>query len=97
MLDSMKAMLGAAVLVFLAAAAYAALPGDAAAGKRLHEANCSGCHDTGVYTRENRRVRSLDALRGQVQACGHMAKQDFSPQQLQDLVKYLNDQYYRFP
>jgi hypothetical protein len=25
----------------------AALPGDSAEGKRLHDANCMGCHDTG--------------------------------------------------
>jgi len=78
-------------------AALAAQPGDAAAGKRLYEASCTSCHDSSVFTRQNRRVKSLDALRGQVQACGHMAKQDFSPQQLQDLVKYLNEQFYRFP
>lgn len=78
-------------------AALAALPGDPAAGKRLYDASCTSCHDASVFTRANRRVKSLDALRGQVQACGHMAKQDFSPQQLQDLVRYLNDQYYRFP
>ena len=75
----------------------AALPGDAAAGKRLYDANCTSCHDSSVFTRQNRRVTSLDALRGQVQACGHMARQDFSPKQVQDLVKYLNDQFYRFP
>ena len=78
-------------------AGLAALPGDAAAGKRLYEASCTSCHDSSVFTRQNRRVKSLDALRGQVQACGHMAKQDFSAQQLQDLVKYLNEQFYRFP
>lgn len=78
-------------------AGLAALPGDAARGQRLHEANCAGCHDSGVYTRENRRVRSLDALRRQVDACGHMAKKDFAPDETRDLLKYLNDRYYRFP
>jgi cytochrome c5 len=78
-------------------AGLAALPGDAVAGKRLYDASCTSCHDASVFTRENRHVKSLDALRSQVQTCGHMAKQDFSPQQLRDLVKYLNDQFYRFP
>jgi len=78
-------------------AGLAASPGDAAAGKRLYDASCTSCHDASVFTRPDRRIQSLDALRGQVQACGHMAKQDFTPQQLQDLVKYLNDRYYRFP
>jgi cytochrome c5 len=29
---------------------HAALPGDGAEGKRLHDANCMGCHDTALYT-----------------------------------------------
>ena len=34
--------------------AYAAsLPGDGADGKRLHDTNCMGCHDTGIYTRKD--------------------------------------------
>jgi len=93
----MKHIVCAFLALLLPLGAAAALPGDAAAGKRLHDANCTQCHDPGVYTRGDRRVRSLDALRSQVQACGHMAKQDFSPSQLRDLVKYLNDRFYRFP
>lgn len=90
-----------AVCAFLALlmplAGLAALPGDAAEGQRLHEANCSGCHDSGVYTRENRRIRSLAALRQQIDACGHMAKKDLSPSETRDLLKYLNERFYRFP
>ena len=76
--------------------AYAALPGDAANGRKLHDANCSGCHDNSVYTRDNRRVKSLDALKGQLQGCGHMAKKEFSASEQQDIVKYLNDRFYHF-
>jgi mono/diheme cytochrome c family protein len=93
----MKLALCTTLALLMPLAASAALPGDAAAGKRLYDASCTSCHDASVFTRQNRRVQSLDALRGQVQACGHMAKQDFTPQQLQDLVKYLNDRFYRFP
>lgn len=76
--------------------ARAALPGDSAEGQRLHEANCSGCHDAGVYTRKERRVRSLDALKQQLQNCSHVAKTDFSPAETRNLLKFLNDRYYRF-
>ena len=44
----------------------AALPGDSAEGKLLHDANCMGCHDTGVYTRQDHRVRSLGALQNKL-------------------------------
>jgi mono/diheme cytochrome c family protein len=93
----MKYVVLAFLALLLPLAGLAALPGDAAEGRRLHEAHCAGCHDSGVYTRGDRRVRSLDALRRQIDACGHMAKQDFSPAQTRDLLKYVNERYYRFP
>jgi CxxC motif-containing protein (DUF1111 family) len=72
------------------------LPGDSAAGKRLYEANCVECHDSSVFTRKDRHVQSLDALEQQVANCTHMAKKDFSAGETQDLLKYLNDQFYHF-
>lgn len=46
---------------------YAAqLPGDSADGSFLHDANCLRCHDTGIYTRKDGRIRSLDTLKGQL-------------------------------
>lgn len=81
----------------LATGAQAALPGDAAEGKRLHDANCMACHDTGVYTRKDRKMRSVDAVRQHMQSCSHMAKLSLSAAQEQHLLKFLNEQFYRFP
>ena len=92
----MKGIFWAALAALLIRVAYAALPGDADAGQRLHQASCTGCHDASVYTRPNRAIRSLDELEHQVVGCGHLAKKDFSPAEIQDLVKYLNDRYYHF-
>ena len=72
------------------------MAGDGLDGQRLHDANCVSCHDTSVYTRQNRQVRSLDALTRQVEGCGHMAKKEFSATETQNLVKYLNDRFYHF-
>src|SRR5262249_39600346 len=60
----MKGILCASLLILLmpSVAYAAALPGDSADGKRLHDASCIGCHDTGIYTRKDRLVGSLDAL-----------------------------------
>jgi cytochrome c5 len=85
-----------ALLLPVAFTAQAALPGDAATGKRLLDANCTGCHDTSFYTRTNRSIRSLEALRQQVDGCAHMAKKAFSAAEKDDIVKYLNDRFYRF-
>lgn len=86
-----------ALAALLPTTAQAALPGDAASGARLHQAHCTGCHGAEVYTRKERRVGSLAALRAQLDGCTHLAKLDFSPGQLQDLIKHLNEQYYHFP
>lgn len=92
----MKTFLTLAMLIFLSLSAYAAVPGDAAEGERLHDANCTGCHDSAVYTRKDRHVQSLNGLKQQVENCTHMAKKKFSPAQRQDIVKYLDEQFYRF-
>jgi hypothetical protein len=84
------------VMIFLTVSAQAALPGDGAEGKRLHDANCMACHDTAVYTRKDHSIRSLDGLKQQLEGCSHMAKKEFSPAETQHIIKYLNDRFYRF-
>ena len=92
----MKCILCVTLMVLLMPSAHAALPGDIADGKRLHDAKCLGCHDTGIYTRKDRTVGSLDALKQQLESCSHMAKKEFSPIETRNIIKYLNDQFYQF-
>lgn len=92
----MKGVFSVALAALMMAKAYAAVPGDGMEGQRLLQANCTGCHDSTAYTRSNRMIHSLDALKHQVEGCGHAAKKEFSPAEIQDLVKYLNDRYYHF-
>ncbi len=93
----MKTIIYASLLILLAPSAFAAsLPGDSANGQRLLNANCMACHQTDIFTRKDRQVQSLDALKEQLVACSHAAKKDFSASEMQDLLKYLNDQFYHF-
>ena len=74
----MKSILCVSLLVLLMpTSAYAELPGNSADGKRLHDVNCMGCHDTSIYTRRDRLVQSLDALRKRLGDCSHMANKEF--------------------
>ena len=41
-------------------------------------------------------VQSLDALEKQVGNCTHAAKKEFSASETQNIIKYLNDQFYHF-
>jgi mono/diheme cytochrome c family protein len=95
--QTMKSILCLSLMVLMSSAYAAALPGDSAEGKRLHDANCIGCHDTGIYTRKDRLVQSLDALKKRLGDCSHMANKEVSAIETQNLLKYLNEQFYRFP
>ncbi len=84
------------MLLLVPGAHAAGLAGDGAAGKRLFDAHCTTCHQTDIFTRKDRKIQSLDALKEQLVACSHAAKTEFSASEMQDLLKYLNDQFYRF-
>jgi hypothetical protein len=93
----MKSILGVWLLILMMPIAHAAeLPGDSADGKRLYDANCMGCHDTGIHTRKDRIIQSLDALKKRLGDCSHMANKEFSEIETQNIIKYLNDQFYQF-
>lgn len=82
--------------VIATAAETALLPGDAARGAELHAMQCVACHDSRVYTRPDRRVRSVGGLIKQVEICNRQLRAELSRAQLNDLVAYLNETYYRF-
>ena len=92
----MKLLLCVPVMTLLALSAHAAVLGDGVEGKRLHDANCTGCHDSSVYTRKDHRVQSLEALKEQVENCTHMAQKEFSSAETKNIVKYLNERFYKF-
>ena len=93
-----KSMIAALVMASLAQGAQAAsmLPGDAAKGKKLVETGCASCHGTEVYTRKDRKVKSVEGLMGQVGKCNANLARNYSDAQLNDVVKHLNDAYYKF-
>ncbi len=65
-------------------------------GEKLHTTRCTGCHDHSVYTRPDRRIQSLEALRGQINACGHVGGQSLGAEERNAITRYLNERYYRF-
>ena len=102
----MKTKLTFALLVALAApvAAQPADPlagADPAAGKRLVQKDCVGCHekrfgDTAtIYTRPDRRVTTRAKLLAQVQFCNTQLKSNYFPEDEANVAAYLNQQYYK--
>jgi cytochrome c2 len=82
--------------VLSVSAQAASLPGDAANGKKLYAANCMSCHNDSVHTRKDHTVKSLQGLTDQIHNCEHMTDAKLEKGQVNDLVKYLNETYYKF-
>ena len=49
-----------------------------------------------MFTRADHKIQSLDAIKRQPAACGHGAKKEFSAEQTDSIVKYLNERFYHF-
>jgi len=73
-----------------------AVHADVAQGKKLAQQSCTQCHDTSVYTRPDRQVRSLDGLQHRVNQCERPASVSWSKKQTADVVEYLNKTFYHF-
>ena len=86
--------IGIGLLALLPVAAAAA--GDPVRGERLHRI-CEQCHGTEPYAPERRRVTSLRALRREVERYGDYYNPRLSKQDVDDLVAWLNRDFYRFP
>lgn len=92
----------AATLAALLAAGHAQAA-DIERGKQLHDANCIHCHasimggnGTAIYTRPDRRIESLPALQKQVRRCKNSLGISWPEDQVQDVVAYLNQTFYKF-
>jgi mono/diheme cytochrome c family protein len=92
----MRRALLISILLSMALGTQLAFSEDGAEGKKLHDANCTTCHSTSVYTRPDRKVKSLAALNKQVTSCTHMAQVTLTQDEQKSVVEYLNQQFYKF-
>lgn len=69
---------------------------DVAHGKTLVDNKCMGCHDNHQYTRPNRIIHTFEDLRGRVEFCDTASNANFSLDDLDDVVEYLNVNFYKF-
>lgn len=65
-------------------------------GEKTHQAHCYKCHSDDVYTRENRFVKSIDALSKQVVRCKDNTGAPWFDEDTDAVVQFLNQKYYRF-
>ena len=92
----MRTLIKALVTTTVVAGSHGALAVDANHGKSLQQENCMSCHDDTIYTREDRRVSSMDALRSQVQRCDANLNLQWFPEDVDAVIEYLNTSFYQF-
>jgi len=66
-------------------------------GQAIHDANCISCHDSGVYTRADRKMTNLEMLTGQVRRCDANLGTKLFDEDLDSVTAFLNETYYKFP
>lgn len=81
------------LVLFLGSPARAA---DIENGNDLHFEHCTGCHDSSVYTREDRKVGDLARLGQQVRFCRDTIGVTWFDDEVDDVIAYLNATYYHF-
>jgi hypothetical protein len=62
----------------------------------LYEQNCTRCHGSEVYTRNDRKVTSLAGLQQQVRRCDASLGLRWFNEDVDKVAAYLNDKYYHF-
>lgn len=94
----MRHVLPLVLLPFLATA-----HADLKRGAALHEKNCVACHSqlmggdgNRIYTRPDRGVQSLPALKTQVGRCKDNLGLMWFDDEVSDVVEYLNTHFYQF-
>lgn len=69
---------------------------DVEKGKSLYQAGCRSCHDESIHTRPDRIILSKGALRNRVQFCDANANTKWNPEQMDHVIEYLNQTFYKF-
>ena len=70
--------------------------GDPARGEKLHQ-DCLGCHGTELYVPPKAKVKTLAALKKEVQRWNDRMNPKFTTQEVDDIVAWLNRDFYKFP
>ncbi|MGE4110049.1 MAG: cytochrome c [Burkholderiales bacterium] len=91
---------GCATLLLGIACAFAAhaagAAGDPVRGEVLHR-DCLGCHGTELYVPPRAKVKTLAALKKETERWNDRMNPKFTKQEIEDIVAWLNRDYYRFP
>jgi mono/diheme cytochrome c family protein len=94
MIQLLKLALLCGVLAAAMPAAQAA--GDPVRGEKLHQ-DCLGCHGTELYVPPKAKVKTLAALKKETERWNDRMNPKFTAQEIEDIVAWLNRDFYKFP
>ncbi len=90
-------------LSLLALATSAVAAGDPKIGKVLHDKQCVSCHarqfggdGSKIYTRSPRLINDKRSLAQRVAMCAALTGAKWFPEDEENVVAYLNEQFYKF-
>ncbi len=65
-------------------------------GQALYEDNCMQCHESWAHTRANHKVQSIGELRNRVAGWSVHSGLEWTEEEVDDVVQYLNHRFYQF-
>lgn len=65
-------------------------------GQSMYEEDCTKCHDSSVFTRENRKVNDMAALKKQVHRCVTSQGYSWFDEDEENVTAYLSKTFYKF-
>lgn len=65
-------------------------------GETLVKQSCQRCHDNSIFTRPDSIIFSYSALQKRVHFCESMAHAGWSQKDFDDVIEYLNRNFYHF-
>ncbi len=66
-------------------------------GVAYSDANCETCHDTSLYTSQDRKATTWAKLKARVEGCNTNLDVGWFPDEVEDVAAYLNREFYKFP
>jgi mono/diheme cytochrome c family protein len=68
---------------------------DVSRGAALYEHHCFACHREGLHDRANSKVATYADLRAQVQRWAGQSGRRFTPDEIEELIEFLDASHYR--
>lgn len=87
----LRPILAFVALVFITIDAHSQ---DLQRGKMLHDAHCVSCHDSRIYTRQNRVAKDEARLRAEVDRWRKAVSLEWSAEDINAVTAFLGSRYY---